>query len=158
MKEVTGNILRLAGQGEFDLIVHGCNCEGIMGAGLAKQISEEYPAAKDADQNSSGITPDQKLGGVVGVTVYSNENPAVVFTILNGYTQRNARGARGEVLVDYDAVRSVFRTVGNNYPNYRIAYPKIGAGKAHGDWDTIKAIIDEELDGLDHTLVVFDGK
>lgn len=157
MKVVTGDILAMAGRGEFDLIVHGCNCEGNMGAGLAKQIKEEYPAAHEADKKSASIDPTKKLGGVIGVTVTSNDNPAINFTILNGYTQLKSRGAtRGEVLVDYDAIRSIFKTIAKNYPRYRIGYPKIGAGKAHGDWDTIKTIIAEELDGMDHTLVVFD--
>ena len=30
-----------------------------------------------------------------------------------------------------------------------------GAGLAGGDWDTISSIINEELEGEDHTLVVF---
>lgn len=156
MKEVTGDILALAQRGEFDLVIQGCNCEGSMGAGLAKQIKEDYPAAFEADQRLSG-TPEQRLGGVVGVTVVSKSNPAITFTILNGYTQLKARSAtRGERLADYDAIRSVFKTVASNFPNYRIAYPKIGAGRAHGDWVIIEKIIDEELAGLDHTLVVFD--
>jgi len=37
----------------------------------------------------------------------------------------------------------------------RIAYPKIGAGLAGGDWDIIRGIIDEELAGEDHTYVEF---
>lgn len=32
--------------------------------------------------------------------------------------------------------------------------PKIGAGLAGGDWNTISAIIDEELEGEYHTLVL----
>lgn len=157
MKTITGDILALAEQGEFDLIVHGCNCEGIMGAGLAKQIKENYPLAFEADKKSASRTPESKLGGITGVTVCSNTDVNVVFTILNAYTQLKSRGSfRGETLVDYDAVRSVFKTIASNYPNYRIAYPKIGAGMAHGNWDTINTIIKEELDGLDHTLVIFD--
>ncbi|MFZ6679409.1 hypothetical protein [Undibacterium sp. Tian12W] len=39
----------------------------------------------------------------------------------------------------------------------RLAYPLIGAGLAGGDWVKIAAIIDEELDGMDHTLVRFDA-
>jgi hypothetical protein len=37
----------------------------------------------------------------------------------------------------------------------RIAYPKIGAGKARGDWTRRSAIIDAELEGEDHTLVEY---
>jgi hypothetical protein len=37
----------------------------------------------------------------------------------------------------------------------QIGYPMLGAELAGGVWDTISSIIDEELDGEDHTLVVF---
>jgi len=33
MKTIQGNLIHLAQDGEFDLIVHGCNCFCTMGAG-----------------------------------------------------------------------------------------------------------------------------
>lgn len=36
MKTIQGNFIHLAQNGEFDLIVHGCNCFCTMGAGIAK--------------------------------------------------------------------------------------------------------------------------
>ena len=41
MKEVAGDLIQLAYDGKFDVIVHGCNCECMMGGGIAKQIVEE---------------------------------------------------------------------------------------------------------------------
>jgi O-acetyl-ADP-ribose deacetylase (regulator of RNase III) len=43
MKTVKGDLLALAKEGKFDIIVQGCNCHNVMGAGLAKQIKEEFP-------------------------------------------------------------------------------------------------------------------
>ena len=57
--------------------------------------------------------------------------------------------------VDYDAIRAVFAEVRDRFSGQRIGYPKIGAGLGGGDWERIATIIDEELDGEDHTLVVF---
>ncbi|HBG21357.1 MAG TPA: phosphatase, partial [Desulfobulbaceae bacterium] len=37
----------------------------------------------------------------------------------------------------------------------KIGYPKIGAGLGGGNWDRISAIIDEELAGEDHSLVLY---
>lgn len=156
MKVITGDIIKLAEQGKFDVIIHGCNCEASMGAGLALQIKESYPDA--AAVNTASKDPKSKLGGVTGVSVESNDGSGNTFTILNGYTQLYARNPGGlSTLVDYDAIRSVFKTVAENFPEMRIAYPKIGAGRARGDWDTIKAIIEEELKGCDHTLVDYAG-
>lgn len=47
------------------------------------------------------------------------------------------------------------RAVARDFAEDRIGYPRIGAGLAGGDWSIIGAIIDEELHGLDHTLVEF---
>ena len=38
MKIIKGDLIKLALQGEFDVIVHGCNCFCTMGAGIAKSI------------------------------------------------------------------------------------------------------------------------
>lgn len=154
MKIINGNIIELAKEGQFDLIVHGCNCEQSMGAGLARQIRIEFPEAYEADL-SYDREPEDKLGTISGAKVrYTNdEGETHKFYIMNGYTQLKARGYG--VLADYDAIRSVFSTIASHFPNARIAYPKIGAGLARGDWDIIEDIIEEELDGLDHTLVLY---
>ena len=49
MKQRTGDLIDLAADGEFDVIVHGCNCECIMGGGIAKQIKMSFPPAYKAD-------------------------------------------------------------------------------------------------------------
>jgi len=56
-------------------------------------------------------------------------------------------------LVDYEAIRQVFRQVKQAYAGKRIGYPAIGAGLAKGDWAVISAIIDEELAGENHVFV-----
>ena len=38
MKTIKGDLIKLAQDGEFDVIVHGCNCMCTMSAGIAKQI------------------------------------------------------------------------------------------------------------------------
>jgi O-acetyl-ADP-ribose deacetylase (regulator of RNase III) len=52
-------------------------------------------------------------------------------------------------------VASAFRQIKKRFSGKRIGYPKIGAGFGGGDWERIAAIIDQELKGEDHTLVVF---
>lgn len=158
MKFITGNILDLAENGVFDTIIHGCNCESNMGAGLAKTIAERYPAVEEIDASTANIDPTSKLGEFSGVTVQSPDDNGVEFTIVNAYIQEFARGyGSGETLVDYDAVRTVFRSIAENFSGQRIAYPKIGAGMARGDWSIISKIIDEELAGEDHTLVIYNN-
>ena len=45
MKEVRGDIITLLKEKKIDVLIHGCNCMGIMGKGLAKQIKETFPEA-----------------------------------------------------------------------------------------------------------------
>jgi O-acetyl-ADP-ribose deacetylase (regulator of RNase III) len=147
MNVITGDLLRLALDGRFDVIVHGCNCQCAMGKGIALSIKQQFPEAYDADLR----TPrgdHGKLG-----TISAADRPPARFTVVNAYTQFHYRGEG--VLADYDAIRSAFRLVRQRFVGRRIGYPKIGAGLAKGDWPTIAAIIDEELSGEDHTLVEF---
>jgi O-acetyl-ADP-ribose deacetylase (regulator of RNase III) len=52
MKEIKGDLIALAKQGEFDVIAHGCNCFVKMGAGIAKSIRLAFPEAWYADKDT----------------------------------------------------------------------------------------------------------
>jgi O-acetyl-ADP-ribose deacetylase (regulator of RNase III) len=148
MKTITGDLIQLALDGEFDVIVHGCNCQCMMGAGIAKQIAEAFPEAVEADALTEKGSKT-KLGYISYADHYVGRRR---FFIVNAYTQwRYGRG----VQVDYDAIRLAMREVKKHFSGGRIGYPKIGAGLGGGDWDRIAAIIDEELEDEDHTLVVY---
>lgn len=150
MKVVRGDLLTLAVDGAFDVIVHGCNCQCSMGAGIAKSIRARFPEAYAADRETENGDRD-KLGTITTATVEVGDHE---LTIVNAYTQFHYRG-KG-VLVDYDALQSAFRLVKDRVAGSRIGYPRIGAGLAKGDWDRIAAIIDNELAGEDHTLVEYE--
>jgi len=149
MKVVRGDLLKLALSGEFDVIIHGCNCQCAMGKGIAKSIKATFPEAYAADCET--VKGDRtKLGSISFATVDSGE---CEITVVNGYTQFHWRGPDGRA--DYDAIRSVMGAVKAKFSGERIGYPKIGAGLAKGDWALISKIIDEELKDEDHTLVEF---
>ena len=61
MKTIKGNLIKLAEQGEFDIIVQGCNCFCAMGGGLAKQLADKYPQVEEAD-NKTKVGDYSKLG------------------------------------------------------------------------------------------------
>ena len=149
MKIVAGDLLALARAGMFDVIVHGCNCQCQMGKGIALSIRQQFPAAYAADLRTE-CGSRAKLGCYSSATVDAGGHPV---TIVNAYTQFHWRG--GGVKADYDAIRRVMRAIARDFPEDPIGYPRIGAGLAGGDWATIATIIDEELDGLDHTLVEY---
>lgn len=149
MKVIRGDLLRLTEQGHFDVLIHGCNCFCTMGAGIAKQIKSRYPEAWRADLDT--FKGDrQKLGDFTSADVVRDRH---AFTVVNAYTQYNWRG-KG-VKADYDAIASVFQSIAIRFAGLRIAYPKIGAGLAGGEWNTIESIINDALKGEQHTLVIW---
>jgi len=150
MKTTRGDLVRLALNGRFDVIIHGCNCFCTMGAGIAKAIKSEFPEAFRADAVTREGDRD-KLGSYSHATVNRGDH---TITVINGYTQFNYAG-KG-VLVDYDAIRTLFSDLKKNYADKRFGYPRIGAGLAGGDWSPISKIIDQELAEEDHTLVIFE--
>ena len=150
MKKVKGDLIKLALKGEFDVIIHGCNCFCAMGAGIAKTIKLKFPEAYTADL-ATAKGAKEKLGTFSSAKVNTSYGDLIV---VNAYTQFHWRG-RG-VKVDYEALREAFRKIKIEFSGLRIAYPAIGAGLAGGNWKTISTIIEEELVGEDHTFVEYD--
>ena len=144
-----GDLLELAEAGEFDVVIHGCNCYGNMDGGIARAIKRRFPAAHKVDQESA-IGDANKLGGYTSAQITLRDHS---LEIINAYTQLHWKGSG--VLVDYNAVASVFRLLKGDFGGSRIGYPRIGAGLARGDWEIISHIIDEALEGEDHTLVEY---
>jgi len=149
MKTISGDLIRLAQEGQFDIIAHGCNCQCQMGAGIAKGIKATFPEAYEADCRTAKSDRD-KLGTCSSAEC-SVASGAVV--VVNAYTQFHWRG-RG-VKADYDAIRSCMAWIRREFSGRRIGLPKIGAGLAGGDWSTILEIIYDELDGEDVTIVEY---
>jgi O-acetyl-ADP-ribose deacetylase (regulator of RNase III) len=149
MKEsiIQGDLIKMAKNGDFDVIVHGCNCFCNMGKGIAAQIKKEFPDAYRADTYTERGSKT-KLGGLSFVRMKEG------LVVVNAYTQYDYRGS--EPNIDYTALRSAFKKIKKEFAGRKIGYPKIGAGLAGGDWNVIKEIISEELKGENHTLVVFD--
>jgi O-acetyl-ADP-ribose deacetylase (regulator of RNase III) len=148
MKIVEGDLIKLALEGKFDVIIHGCNCFGTMSAGIATTIKNTFPEAWQVDFYTRRGDKN-KLGKYSFVEIEKNGNQ---FTVINAYTQYKYGFGKH---VDYEAVRKVFQRIKKDFSGKRIGYPLIGAGLGGGDWNIISKIIDEELEGEDHTLVKF---
>jgi O-acetyl-ADP-ribose deacetylase (regulator of RNase III) len=149
VKEIEGDLIKLAAEGQFDVIIHGCNCYCQMGKGIALTIKDLFPEAYKADCNTQKASKE-KLGSYSSAEVNMNGKK---FAIVNAYTQYHWKG--NGVKADYDAIGAVMKKIKRDYPGKRIGYPLVGAGLAGGDWSIISGIIDQKLEGEDHTLVRF---
>jgi len=149
MRSIQGDLIKLALNRKFDVIIHGCNCQCEMGAGIAKAIKKKFPQAYEADcKTQKGDR--SKLGRISTATVDCEGHE---LTIVNAYTQFHWRG-KG-VKADYQAIENCMKEIKKQYSGKRIGYPLIGAGSAGGDWSIISEIIDRMLIGENHVLVVF---
>jgi O-acetyl-ADP-ribose deacetylase (regulator of RNase III) len=146
MKTVKGDLIKLAKKGEFDVIIHGCNCFCAMGSGIALQIKREFPGAYKVDmQTKQG---DRKKLGTYSKAILGD------LTVINAYTQYDFKGTG--ILADYKAIDKVFRSIAIDFEGKRIGFPMIGAGLARGNWEEIEAIIKNNLGGMcDFTLVEY---
>lgn len=149
------NLISVAKQGMFDVIVHGCNCFNVMNAGLAKQIKHQFPEAWEADQCTvrGDIT---KLGNFSFATIELDKGKTRIhmgktLDIINAYIQFNY--GLEKVHIDYEALTLCMRKINHLYKGQSIGLPKIGSGLAQGDWNKIKDIIKTELKDMRVTLV-----
>lgn len=149
MKTIQGDLIEMAMQGRFDVIVHGCNCFCSMGGGIARTIRAVFPAALEADCQT--VSGDKDKLGTTTTAVCPTHSGTV--TVVNAYTQYDYAGPG--VLVDYDALTRCLQWVAQTYPDQRIGLPKIGAGLAGGNWPQIQQIIETTLAHTDYTVVVF---
>lgn len=146
MKRVHGDLLALLQEGTFDVIVHGCNCMASMGGGLAAQVAATYPEVEEADREYDLHRPGRlKAGTILPVDVEDG-------TVVNAYTQVMGGPAAEPVLIKQALwkVRALY-----GHEDVRIGIPKIGCGIGGLDWHEVEPIVEEELGGLDVTLVEY---
>jgi len=156
------------------IIVHGCNCLGVMGAGVALQVKSRFPEAFKAYRKQFessyvfGVDPFMKkyheynglnLGDIIAVQVGEKK------WIINAMTQEKFGTDKRHV--NYEAVATCFEKVSEfarsvlaefygrgdgtldlqraiDHP-LQICFPAIGAGLAGGNWKIIANIIDNTV-------------
>ena len=115
------------------IIVHGCNCQGVMGSGVAKAIRDKWPGAFVAYRSwceLHGLGEHHLLGGVVWYHVND------VLHIANALTQ-HFYGKDGKRYAEPRAIAMALHQVtsfaeGVKLPIYM---PRIGCGLGGLDWD-----------------------
>ena len=147
MKTVKGDLIALAKSGEFDVIIHGCNCYVTWGKGLAVPMKQNFPEAFKVDK-ATRVGDKKKLGTYSSAHI---ERHGLDLVVVNAYTQYKWGG--GKRNANYKAIEKVFYLIAKDFAGKRIGYPMIGAGLAGGDWKIISDIIDDCLSGQTHTLV-----
>lgn len=142
------------------IIVHGCNCKGMFGAGIALQIKRRFPYAYAAYKQ---IEVEDGLS--MGCLSYAEVAPGKF--IVNACTQDDFGTDRRQV--NYEAVAVCFEKVSELALDIQVErklavpptvyFPQIGAGLAGGNWEIISKIIEESVDKtIPLVLYVYSGK
>ena len=129
-------------------IVHGCNAQGVMGAGVALAIRRAYPEAYE-----TYINEFKTFGLKLGSVYHSSSRGKLVW---HAITQINVGTDRRQV--DYEAIFHALETINaigpRDYDLDAIAFPRIGAGLGGGNWGVISAMI--EATSTHYQPVVYD--
>lgn len=147
MKTKQGCFLEALENGEVDAIAHGVNCQGGFGSGIAGQIAKIYPEVKESYLRQFDF--GWGLGQVDGVKTDSGKY------VFNCATQFEY-GYDGKKYVNYGAVYECLKYVRNFCKNRDIkvlGLPRIGCGLAGGDWNVVKALIEEIFDGSMEVII-----
>ena len=140
LKHEKGNLLDLAEQGEFDIVVQGCNCFNTMGGGIAREIRERYPDVAAVDTKTKKGDYNKLGNWSEHMAIARHREPQSYFTIINAYTQYDM--STGEDVFEYDAFRLILQKLAHTYPKGNFGFPYIGMGLARGDSEAILSMLE----------------
>jgi len=140
---VTGDLFSVKADG----YAHGCNCKGVMGAGIAVEFRKRYPEMfkeykKRCEDGSFN------LGSCFFWDAPSGE------TIYNLATQPYP-GAYASLEVIKTALQTMLNGAIYTKPlGHRIAMPRIGCGYGGLSWEEVKPLIEHVVSGQNYIDVV----
>jgi O-acetyl-ADP-ribose deacetylase (regulator of RNase III) len=175
IKYVKGNLITKALFKDFDAITHGCNCQCVMGGGIAVPFRKGFKVdqlpmedkSRAGDYNKLGcidfgffnikdlnLTPLKKLEDGILLDISNG------FYVINSYTQFHYSkvkyvNPKSAVPLDYEAVAMCFDKINHVFKGMHLGIPQIGAGLAGGNWDRISAIIEDVTPNIDVTCVIY---
>ena len=148
--EVIGDLITNAKLGYYDVIVHGCNCFNIQGAGLAPQMVKAF-GTNNFLMEANIYKGDINKLGQIDYKVFIEQKQLVV---VNAYTQYDLKPTYKAIALDYYALRLCMTKINHVFKGKQIGLPGfIGGGLAGGDPLLIRAIIKDTLQDCDTTVV-----
>ena len=117
---------------KHQVLVHGCNCQCVMGAGVAKAIRAKYPIVYEQDLRFDSMfeSKEDKLSHIDVVRIKDGKY------VINAYTQLYYGRVKDMVYVSYNALTLCFRrlyTTCKTLGVSSVCAPFIGAGLAGGE-------------------------
>lgn len=107
IEHVSGNLITMAKQGEITHLMHGCNCTGTMGSGLALAVRQAWPEAYTQYRDFHKMTlagRQQRIAWELLGTIQFV--PTDDITVVNAHTQPDY--GRDRRYTDYEAIANCF--------------------------------------------------
>ena len=129
-------------EADADIICHQVNCQGVMGAGVAKQIADKLPnVKKEYVKFCNSKKLKQNLLGEVQLVAanggFQQEGDPLILNIFGQFYY----GHDG-VYTDYSALTKAFRKMNRLYKGMTLAFPHgFGCGLAGGDWQDVEPML-----------------
>jgi O-acetyl-ADP-ribose deacetylase (regulator of RNase III) len=145
---VTGDLF--ANRYAVQAFAHACNCQGSMGAGIAKTFRARYPAMYATYRERRRAQPRQfNLGDA---WLWREEGQPWVFNL--GTQEHYWRGR-----ASYEAIATALasmRLQADDAGITTIALPKIGAGYGGLSWPKVRGLIETAFAGWPGTVYVYE--
>lgn len=129
-------------QAPENIIIHGCNMQGVMGAGVAAAIRGRWPVAYKIYKQE---LPRRRLGQVIWAEVGTDK------IVANCLTQE-FYGNDGKIYASLDAIHESLQIVADMlvflYDSgfyYTTAMPKIGCGYGGLKWEQVCPIVESTI-------------
>ena len=131
-------------------LAHGCNCQGSMGAGIAKGFRERYPEMYEEYRRRCKAEPREfSLGDSF---LWKETGKPWVFNL---GTQERFWHARAS----YEAIETALKKMRQQADEesiHAVAVPRIGVGYGGLSWKKVKMIIERVFDAWAGTLYVYE--
>jgi len=146
---IEGNLL----DATENLICHQVNCQGVMGSGLAKQLSDRYLGLYEKYKLHCKFGAiEDLLGSITFFEISRNRY------IVNIFGQNEYGSNKKIVYTDYDALKKAFISLRDIAIKHEdsIAIPyNLGCGLGNGNWDKVYELIFEVFEDSDVIVNIY---
>lgn len=163
MKIIKGDLIKLAEEGKFDVIAHGCNCFCTMSAGIAPQMARAFGCNYFTLEDPKTSGDINKLGQIDFIKYELEDSEGYSLNqyvyVVNAYTQygfgRNHSNGTERPL-DYTALELCFKKMNYIFKGKHIGLPWIGCGLAGGAKHLVERLIELCFTDCEVTIVEYD--
>lgn len=115
------------------IIIHQVNCQNVMGAGVALQLSRKYPIVKQEYHNICNRYSDKHIFGAAQQVRINNN-----LTIINSFSQMFYGNNKDRKYTDENVLIKNINDICKSNKDKTVYIPYlIGCGLGNGDWNII---------------------